>query len=724
MIVYKNGFIKIDTENTTLLLRVDGRLPEIFYFGQRLLRFDDFSVWRDGELRGNLSSASDYEGKLSVISMAGDGNNRETALHLVSASGNGSLRLALKDVRLQNEKPVLNGLPSSFGEKQSVILVYADERMGVEVEQYYAIYENSDVISTGLRLKNLGTQSVFVKRMLSLQLDFEDGDYEAVALYGAWCRERKKERIALKGGCLSNASFLGYSSNAVNPFAMLVKKGKRGFAVGSNLVYSGNHKEFFDRSVYFGVRMASGMNDFMMNVELPAGGSMDAPEAVFVYAPTEEEVSMQMRAFTSQHIIPLRWQNKARPIKINSWETFLFNFQKKKLIDLCERAVELGIEQFVLDDGWFGKRDDDTTSLGDWYANEEKIGGTLKQLGDEIRSRGLQFGIWVEPEMISEDSDLYRAHPEYALTVDGVQPLYIRTQLVLDITQAEARAYIVDKISRVIEESGTTYVKWDCNRGISELKGNGDYFYRHTLAVYDLFKTLTEKYPDVLFESCASGGNRFDLGMLCYTPQIWTSDNTDARSRITIQDGTLTAYPQSTMSAHVGHSPSYLSFNATSLKDRFAVSACGVLGYEFNLSELDENGMKQVRAQTEFYKKWRDVLQFGEVFQVDGGTDEKHAFYTYVSHDKSKAVGFGFTMVRDLVAPESRLFVGGLEDTALYEVELVNEYEGTATKRFVASGSTLNNGGVYVGKWFTEKNLNENSNSIGSMMATFTRLEK
>ena len=723
MILLKDGFLKIDTENTTLLLRVDGNLPEISYFGQKLLAFDDFSVWRDREMRGNISSASDYDGRLSVVSAAGDGNNRETAFHVVSASGNGSLRLKLKDIRLQTNKPELQGLPSSFGEKESVTLVYLDEVMGVELEQYYATFENSDVIATGVRLKNVGKENVFVKRMMSMQLDFEEGDYEAVGLYGAWAHERKKKRTPLTGGCVSNASYVGYSSNAVNPFAMLVKKGKRGFAVGSNLVYSGNHREFFDVSVYFGVRMATGMNDFMMNVEVPVGQWIDAPEAVFVYAKTEDEVSFKMRAFTSKHIIPVRWQNKERPIKINSWETFLFNFEKRKLMGLCERAVKLGVELFVLDDGWFGKRNDDTSSLGDWFANEEKLGGTLKELGGEIRKNGLQFGIWVEPEMICEDSDLYRAHPEYALTIDGVTPLYIRNQLVLDITRKDARAYIIDKISRVIEESGAVYVKWDCNRGISELKGNGDYFYRHTLAVYDLFKTLTEKFPDVLFESCASGGNRFDLGMLCYTPQIWTSDNTDSRCRLTIQDGTLTAYPQSTMSAHVGHSPSYASFNATSLKDRFAVSACGVLGYEFNFAELDEEGMAQVARQTAFYKKWRDVLQFGEVFTAGGSVEEKNVFYTYANADKSRAVAFGFNLIREVMKPETRLFVAGLDDNAKYLVELVNEYEGTATTRFEASGSTLNNGGIYVGKWFTEKSLNVNSNSIGSMTATFTRID-
>lgn len=721
MIKKIQNFIKIDTQNTTLLLRLDD-IPEIVHFGKKLSDDTSYSFWEYGKDLTMVSSASDYCGRKTVLSCSGDGNNRETLLHAVNAKGNGSVRLKLTDVVLNAKKPALCGLPSALDSEDTAVFIYEDQAFGMVVEQYFSTFAGSDVIATGLRIRNAGEEKFYLRRALSMQLDFDGGEYEATALVGNWARERKVKKTDISIGCTSFSSYLGLSSNTVNPFVICSKKGKRGFSVASNLVYSGNHKELFDCSVHNGLRMATGINDYMLNYAVDAGEVFCTPEAVFVYGADEETVCFEMRSFVSEHILRKDWREKVRPIAINSWETFLFRFDKKKLLELCDTAKDLGIELFVLDDGWFGKRDDDTSSLGDWFANESKLGGTLGALADEIRQHGLEFGIWVEPEMINEQSVLYKEHPEYAMTVDGVTPLYVRNQWVLDITKKQVRDYLVEKISAVIEESKASYVKWDCNRGLSELKGAGELFHNYVLGVYDLFDRLTKKYPNVLFESCASGGNRFDLGMLYYTPQIWTSDSTDARVRVGIQEGTLKAYPLSTVSAHVACSPSHHTFNKTALKDRFAVACQGVLGYELNLNALPQAELSEIALQTAFYKKWRETLQFGDFYEGDGSSDEKFISWTVVAKDKSRAMTTGVCLKQDFGVKLPKIKAVGIDENANYQVSVIRRV-GDEKVCFTAKGDLLVNGGVFVDDLYDMETLNENSNSVVSVLITMEKCD-
>jgi alpha-galactosidase len=389
---------------------------------------------------------------------------------------------------------------------------------------------------------------------------------------------------------------------------------------------------------------------------------------------------------------------------------------------LCDKAKDLGVEMLVLDDGWFGKRNDDYSSLGDWDENEKKLGCSLKQFGEKIRDKGLKFGIWVEPEMISRDSELYRAHPDWAMTIDGVKPLEIRYQLVLDTTKKEVRDYIVDKICAVIENSGVEYVKWDCNRSIQDIKNSGTLFHDFTLGLYDMLKRITEKFKGVIIESCASGGNRFDLGMLCFTPQIWCSDNVDARYRTEIQEGTLFAYPQISMGTHVGHIPDWHTFNGTSYDNAFAVAMLGAFGYEFNLTELDQEQTEVIRRQIEFYKKWRNVLQFGSLTVNEYLSERGISSYTVASEDKNRAVATVIVTKTRYNYDYPKVYIKGLNPDFRYKVTFRKQAEFDVDYSFVADGSALEYMGVSLGEMFSDVAVKTNYNSVQTRVITFEKI--
>ncbi len=722
MIQILNGVAKLDTPNTTLLLRLQGR-PELVYYGGRIADAEDFSFFGFDKEQGVFSSADDIDATKTVISSSGDGNNLENMIQLILGDGAATLRFSLKDAEVRKQKPEYPGLPASYGEEAALVLGYADDIAGVEVEQYFAVFPDNDMIATGVRIRNTGGSAFQVRRLMSLQLDFEGAEgFETVTLDGSWGRERIPHRSAVNGGSHSVASFSGMSGNTHNPFLILKKGGRRGFSVGCNLIYSGNHREIVDVTPLGRTRLLAGINDYLLNFRVEPGEEFCAPEAIFLRAKEEEKISEEMRGFVAEHIVRGYWKKRVRPVLVNSWEAMLFRFDREKLLALCDRAAEIGAELFVLDDGWFGKRDDDSCSLGDWTPNSPKLGGSLADLAEEVRKRGLRFGIWVEPEMVNRDSELFRAHPEYAMTTERREPLEIRRQIVLDLANPEVRDVVYQKIEKVILESGASYVKWDCNRGIFDLKGAEELFYRHTLAVYELFRRLTERFPEVLFESCASGGNRFDLGMLCYTPQIWTSDNTDARARIEIQEGTLLAYPQSSMGAHVACSPSHHTFNRTSLESRFAVSAAGVFGYEFDLTTLSERDIRLVAEQVAFYKKWREILQFGDLYRTDSVFEGNFTGWIAVAKDKSAAVATVAALGQFDNRIPPRAHTAGLDPEACYRVEFRTQKDVPVREGFIARGDALNCGEIWLGKLFAAAELLENSNSISTRMITFQKI--
>ena len=484
-----------------------------------------------------------------------------------------------------------------------------------------------------------------------------------------------------------------------------------------NLVYSGNNKEIFEADNTCITRVLVGINDFMFDWALAPGEEFVAPEAVMCFAPDEDEMSLRMHAFVSEHIVRGKWKKKERPVLVNNWEGTYFDFNEEKLLAIATAAKEIGAELFVLDDGWFGKRDSDNCSLGDWYDNEEKTGGGLAQLAEKIRALGLSFGIWVEPEMISEDSDLYRAHPNYAMKVPGRTPRRWRNQLVLNMADEKVQNYVIRAISDVISRSGADYVKWDFNRNFTDCYGKGiaggEYFHRYMLGYYRVVSKIVKKFPFVLFEGCAGGGGRFDLGNFCFFPQYWTSDDTDARERVAIQSGSSYGYPQTVMGAHVSACPNHQTGNTNPLHVRFNVACGGVLGYELDPTKFTPAEKEEVKAQIAFYKENRKLLQFGDHYRLSSPGVE--GFMT-VSKDKASAIAVVNVMENLPFAPFHTVRFKGLNPSAVYEVSAVGREES-----FTAGGDILTEGDFPLKDMIDYEEVQKNSGCLLSRMFLFRK---
>ena len=467
-----------------------------------------------------------------------------------------------------------------------------------------------------------------------------------------------------------NAAYAGVSSNRANPFVMLSREHTTedyGDCYGFNLIYSGNHYEAVEVSGYGKTRFVTGINPQSFLWNLMPGEALEAPEAVMTYSHKGYNgMSQHMHAFVREHIVRGEWKKKVRPVLLNSWEAAYFKINESKLLNLAKEAKKVGIELFVMDDGWFGTRNDDTQALGDWEVNTEKLPGGVERLARKIRGLGLEFGIWVEPEMVNVNSNLYRNHPDWTLEIPGKSHSEGRNQRILDLTNVEVQDYVIEAMSKVFSSAEISYVKWDMNRIFSDVysknlkpEQQGEVFHRYVMGLYRCMKELTEKFPHILFEGCASGGNRFDLGILCYFPQIWASDDTDAMCRTEIQNGYSYGYPLSTISAHVSACPNHQTLRNTPLETRFNVAAFGLLGYECNLCEMKKEELDAIRTQISNYKEWREVFQFGTFYRgrtFDGeisalrNGDGNFTEWTCVSKDKSRAVG---AIVQKMVVPNT-----------------------------------------------------------------------
>lgn len=549
-------------------------------------------------------------------------------------------------------------LPKAYdasGKAQRLTIVLKEAVWPVTLELYYDVFADCDVICRSARLVNEGTEPVLVERLLSNQIDFSDSGYVLSGFFGAWAREMNRVDLPVYAGKQVISSVAGCSSNRANPFVMLSEPEateQAGLCYGFHLLYSGNHYEAAEVSAYGKTRFVAGINPEGFSWWLQPGGSFEAPQsAMTVSAHGFTGMSHQMHAFIREHIVRGKWQKKARPVLLNSWEAAYFNIDEKKLLRLAQKAKEAGIELFVMDDGWFGNRNDDSSSLGDWYANKKKLPGGLNGICKKVNALGLDFGIWVEPEMINTDSDLYRAHPDWAMEIPGRKHSEGRNQRILDLANPEVVDHLIGQMTAVFSSANIAYVKWDMNRIFSDVyspylsqrfkqrtaadedsgpEGSTDRFrhhmpaqgetaHRYICGLYRLLQTLTERFPDILFEGCASGGNRFDAGMLCYFPQIWASDNTDPVCRAQIQEGYSYGYPMSVVAAHVSGSPNHQTLRATPLDTRFAVAMFGILGYECNLADMNQRDFEEIKNQIAVYKTWRDVLQFGTFYRGNSG---------------------------------------------------------------------------------------------------------
>ena len=613
----------------------------------------------------------------------GHGDLRRGALELTAADGSTAVDLVYRGHSITDEKPALEGLPSSFdheGGSRTLAIDYADAILGLRVTLLYTVFDDCDIIARSAKIINEGSQVLTLERVMSASVDFYDADWELITLSGAWARERMIDRRPLMPGFQGVDSARGASSAQNNPFMALVRPGTdefhgevRGFA----LMYSGNHTEMVQVCLNKMARAQIGINDVHFRWQLCPGDTFTTPEAMLAWSDQGlNGMSDQFHQLVSRHIVRGRYADSPRPFLLNNWEATIFHFDEEKVLDIARRGKEAGLEMFVLDDGWFGHRDDDHSSLGDWKVYLKKLPHGMNGLADRIHAMGLKFGLWFEPEMVSPDSDLYRAHPDWCLH----QPNRLRTesrwQLTLDMSRADVCEYVENAVADILSSAAIDYVKWDMNRDMSPVgsellppERQAETAHRYMLGLYGVLERLTARFPHVLFESCASGGNRFDLAMMYYMPQAWCSDNTDAGSRVRIQYGTSLVFPQSTVGAHVSHSPNWQVGRLSPLRTRVNVAMWGTFGYEMDLRELDEEQFAQTQADIAYIKAHRDLLLYGRSIRLLSPFDNDTAAWMVVSPDRSEAIVTAIRLSARVAERRQRLYLSGLDPEAMYLVE-------------------------------------------------------
>ncbi len=658
MIEVKNNFYVLSTNKTTYSFRVTklGYLEHLYY-GRRIDSSDMEAFSRKhvfvpgGCVNYNqeVKNFSLEDIKLEMSSY-GKGDIREPFIEVVHADGSFTSDFLFERAEIVEGKAEYETLPGSYdenGKVQHLLVVLRDSSYNLTLELHYYIYEDCDVICRSSKLINNSEETVRLNRLMSSQLDFEDSGYIFTSFNGAWGREMQKYDVPVCAGKYVNSSYTGTSSCRANPFVMISKEDtseEYGDCYGINLIYSGNHYEAIEVSSFGKTRVVTGINPQSFCFVLNKGDVFEAPEAVMTYSDAGfTNMSRQMHKFVREHIVRGKWKKKERPVLLNSWEAAYFDINEDKLVELAKAGRDVGIELFVMDDGWFGKRDDDTSSLGDWYVDENKLPNGLDGLCRKINDLGIDFGIWVEPEMVNVESNLYREHSDWTMEIPGKPHSEGRNQRILDFANPAVVDYMTEELTRVFSSANIAYVKWDMNRNFSDIysqylppEKQGETAHRYVIGLYHIMKTLTERFPDILFEGCASGGNRFDLGILSYFPQIWASDNTDALCRVNMQEGYSYGYPMSAVSAHVSICPNHQTLRTTPLSARFNVASFGVLGYECNLCEMSEGELDEIKKQIDLYKKWRGILQYGEFYR--GRTGNIHE-WTCVSEDKKNAAG-------------------------------------------------------------------------------------
>lgn len=710
--------IRIDTGHTTLLFEIkhahtnpewDTNQFKVFlepvYYGPRL------ASGSEAEYQAVHTKTHTFN---TSISCFGNFDSRQPMLLLENADGS-----LVSDFSFVKAEQVsvhrTGGLPSAHGITETTEFVYEDSRCGLRLVQAISVCGESDVLVSSFRLENHSGSAVRIRRLMSLQLDLYGKQFTMHTFDGAWGRERNETIRRLGIGVALTESLTGTSSHLHNPF-FLLRDDRFGEWYAFNLLYSGNHRESVEISTLNAARVMTGINDFAFGFTLHPGQAFYTPQAVVTVASSRDEATARMHDFVNGHIVRGKYASAPRPVVVNHWEGTAFGYDREKLLQIARAGADAGAELFVLDDGWFSTRNDAKSGLGDWRDNEKKTGG-LAFLAAQIRAMGMKFGIWMEPEMVNPDSDLFRAHPGYASLVPGREPMVHRCQYNLDLADPEVTEYLFGAVCEVIDLCAADYVKWDFNRTMTEfyspvLSDQGEYDYRYMLGLYSLLERLTERYPDVLFESCAAGGGRYDLGMLCYMPQTWTSDDTDARMRVAIQEGTLCGYPQSTMTAHVSGCPNYLTRNSTSVEDAFNVACIGCLGYESDLSRLSEPDKETIRAQISWYKAHRDVLQYGDYYLLDSVSGDSEYFgWIVVSKDRSRAVAMlGYTRFPGYCMVKYRF--KGLDPEAVYRVEERPQRNRKEALAFTAKGDILLGGRIDFGEITGALDRDENSNSV------------
>lgn len=593
----------------------------------------------------------------------------------------------------------LQGMPCARKADETLIITLKDDFSDIELDLNYSVSEDSDVLVRSAVIRNAGKDAAEIAKAFSFCTELPDtrGTYSALRLAGSWARERTPVITPLAEGTLRIESARGYSSHQMNPFLAVLSEGcgeESGECYGFNLLYSGSFAITADVSHNKSIRVQGGINDFLFGWQLQGGETFATPQAALCYSCDGlGGMSRAYHDFFREYIIDPKRVYMRRPIVINNWEATYFDFDNEKLFSIIDEAAKLGVDTFVLDDGWFGKRDGDASGLGDWFVNERKLKGGLKAVIGHCKEKGLKFGLWFEPEMVSEDSDLYRAHPDWAIGKAGAEPCRSRNQLVLDFTRREVVDYIFETVSKILRENEISYVKWDKNRDITEnytaslpADRQGEFWHRYALGFYDLAERLTKAFPNVFFEGCAGGGGRFDGGALYYFPQIWTSDDTDGLERTKIQWGTSMCYPVSAMSCHVSACPNHQTGRTTPFATRGAVASLGATGYELDLTKLSEEEKVQVREQIENYKQIDELVLKGDLYRLADPFDGNYFCEMLVSKDKSKAYVVGERFRADPCDHDRVLKLRGLDEGKTYAIRELN---------VTASGAALMGAGLF-----------------------------
>ncbi len=689
MIDYRDRVFSLETDHTGYIFRITehGHLEHVHY-GARVPA---------GEIEPLLTKRVIAQGSSVLYDTAPDSAySLDNILLEWSGVGCGDYRQTPIEVRLGDgtyrtdfvyaSHEVLPGcvsmetLPSAYDDEknaETLCVTMLDLAAKLKLLLYYTVFSNTDVISRRAVLVNDGDRPVSIRRIMSMQMDIENEGFSLVTFDGAWIKETHRHDRKLQYGQFVNSSVTGASSNRHNPGFLLYADGateSHGRVYGFNLVYSGNHFGLAELSPFDLVRVQLGINPYCFDWTLEAGKAFETPEAVMTFSSSGfNGMSAHFHDFINAHIVRGDWKGKERPVLINNWEACFFRFTRSKLLRLARQARRLGVELFVLDDGWFGKRNDDHAGLGDYAVNTKKLPRGMRSFADEIRALGMRFGLWFEPEMVNPDSDLFRAHPEYAVTTPGREPLLGRNQLVLDLCNPAVRDYIVENVSHVLDDAKIDYVKWDMNRHISDavspvLKNQGEFYHRYIMGLYDILERIFRPRPQILLESCSSGGNRFDLGMLCYSPQVWSSDDTDALERLKIQAGLSYLYPLSAMGAHVSASPNQQTLRMTQISTRFNVASFGCLGYELDLKHITRLERKEVREQISYYKAHRNTLQFGRFYR-NAALKENKVYWQAVSKDRSQSVAGAYQTLGEAAEGNDILPLTGLDETARYRIQ-------------------------------------------------------
>ena len=706
----KTGLFQLITDNTEYQMKADkhGVLKHLWYGEKTGCDMEYLQSYPDVGFSGNIYDAgNDRTYSLDTLPLEyacdGVGDYRITAAAAVHSDGSCALDLRYKGYRISKGKYSIKGLPAVYAdvsESETLEIVLKDKYSDIEVTLRYGVLPKLDIITRCASVANNTNEPVILTKAASLCLDIPHGEWEWVHFHGRHAMERLTERMPLCHGIQESSSKRGTSSHHQNPTVLLCSPDcteTSGSCIGAALMYSGSFRTKIQLDQMEQVRLVMGINPELFRWELKPSEVFDTPEVIMSYSSNGmEKLSHNFHKVIREHVCRGKYKLAERPVLINNWEATYFDFNEEKILKIAEQAASLGVDMLVLDDGWFGKRDDDCSGLGDWFVSEEKLNGGLGKLAEKIKSLGMKFGLWFEPEMVSEDSDLYRSHPDWAIKIPSRNPVRSRYQLVLDMINPEVRDYLFGAISDILKNADISYIKWDMNRSICDwytpclsAENQGEMPHRYVLGLYELLERLTTAFPDVLFEGCSGGGGRFDAGMLYYCPQIWCSDDTDAFERTKIQYGTSFFYPVSAIGSHVSAVPNHQTGRITPIETRAVTAMAGSFGYELDLNTLSHDEKQEVKEQIVRFKKYGRLIHNGLYYRLSDPMNDKFAVWGFVSEDKKEVLVHGVIFRTEPNRTQYLAKLRGLLPDTNYRLAENGE---------VYKGSALMNGGILLPK--------------------------